>query len=269
MVDDLLFVSVKQLEQVLGCPRQWAAHNLFDVPYCWGEHSNEGNQVHDQIKCMGRGMPLPHPPESPVGKMAKELFQTYAATRSEQAVFEMHHTVALPEYGIKVALRCDFADAAVPKFVDWKVTGADGKNARLRTGEFWTLQTIEHDVQMNVYAFLLMHRVWEVPEIAGQMAFVCRKFADGKTPKVWDVPHVFRYGPTKAWWDTYVPPAVELIRELQSAKLDNLLQVPHNAKHCEFSGKFCDAAGRCQFRSSPVMKYADLHLPVLRDGKET
>jgi hypothetical protein len=272
--DGLLYLSVKQLNQILGCPRQWAMHNLFGVPYIEGGYQEEGNQVHAQMKALIRRQTPVFPPESRVGKMARELFQTFCMARSKQAVAEMHHTVALHDYGIKVGLRCDFADENTREIKDWKVTGAPDANAKLRDGSPWTPTDISGDVQFNVYAHLLMQVVWDCDHVFGSMCFVTRKFEDGKTPKVWPLAgsgsklnHCFLRDEVQKWWDTYVPPAVQLIRDLKAAGIDNPLHVPHNGHHCEFSGKFCDASGRCKFVSSPVMKYKDLRLPVLPSTK--
>lgn len=272
---DLLYLSVKQLEQVLGCPRKWALHNLFDAPYMPNQYAEEGNEVHAEIDAMIKGRSQ-LAPESRTAKMAAALYQRYAANRSHGAQSEIRKTISLPQYGVKVALRCDFADLAppdssLPVFRDWKVTGCPGPTARLKNGEFWTPQDISGMVQTNVYAFLLMSQYWEgwgVDAVQGELCFVCRKFDHGQEPKTWHVRHVFTREAVQKWWDTYIPPAAKLIRELKAAQLDNPLHVPHNGHHCEFSGKFCDAAGRCKFVSSPVLKYKDLHLPVLPDPRK-
>lgn len=267
---DLMRVSVKQLKMAHACPRQWAYHYLFDVPAIEGEALVEGNRVHEQMKCYIRGTPAPHPPESRTAKMARELMQ-YAEPRSEKAVSEIIKLIELPEYGIKVDLRCDFMDKYPPGrdlaiFKDWKTTGAERPRSKLPNGEFWALQSLEDDWQANVYAFLLMHKFWKVAELDAQWCFVSKKFKDGQTPRTWTVDHHFEYEKTKAWFQTYVPPTVELIRDMRSVALDNGHLVPHNPKSCEYKGLFCDAAGHCRMVSSPVTTYDKLHLPVLKKG---
>lgn len=268
---ELLRTSVKQLKMAHSCPRQWAYHYLFDIPAVEGEALAIGNAVHSQMKALIQGSTPAHGPETRIGKMARELM-AYAAPRSPKAVSEIIKLIELPEYGIKVDLRCDFMDLCPPDaplaiFKDWKTTGAERKSSKLPDGRLWALDDLTDDWQANIYAFLLMHKHWKVPSVRAQWCFVTKKFKDGQTPRTWPVDHVFHYDITKAWFDRMVPPTVALIRELKAAKaagtLDKAHLVPHNAPSCEHKGLFCDASGHCRMVSSPVLTYDKLHLPVL------
>lgn len=257
--------SVKQLEMAFNCPRKWAYHYLEGVPQLEGKALLVGNQVHDQMKALGRGTPCKYGPETEVGKMARALIG-YAEPRSVRAVFEIEKMVPVPEHGVTVHLRCDFMDR--PKFKDWKTTGAPSKTARLQNGKLWALSDLTNDFQFNVYAFLLMREHWRgEPEVEGEWCFVSKKFKKGQTPKTWTVPKKITYSEAKAWWDKYVVPTIALIREMKLAwaekHLDSARLVPHNPDSCEWTGHFCDASGRCGMVSSPVMDYEHLHLPIL------
>ena len=271
-MSELLRVSVKQLRMAHSCPRQFAYHYLFKVPAIQGPALVVGNHLHSQMQALIQGQPEPHGPESHIGKMARELM-VYASPRSPKAVSEIVRIIELPEYGIKVDLRCDFMDLCPPDdpvavFKDWKSTGAERPHSKLPNGEFWALQTLEHDWQANVYAFLLMHAHWKVPAVRAEWCFVSKKFKEGQTPRTWMVSHVFEYQTSKAWFERMVPPVVALMRELRGAHAAGALTtghlVPHNPRSCEFKGLFCDASGHCRMISSPVMTYANLHLPVLK-----
>jgi hypothetical protein len=255
-----------------SCPRQWAYHYLFDVKAIEGEALRDGNAVHEQVKCLGQGSPPPHGPETRYGKMARELI-TYASPRSSKAVFEIIKQIELPEYGIKVDLRCDFMDLCPPSkphglFKDWKTTGAERPTSKLPNGKLWVMDDLTDDWQANIYAFLLMRQFWKVPVVEAEWVYCSKKFKDGQTPRTWPVNHLFHYDISKAWFDKMVPPTVALIREMKAAKasgqLDNARLVPHNAPSCEYEGKFCDAAGHCRMISSPVLTYQQLHLPMLK-----
>jgi len=265
-------VSVKQLKMAWSCPRQWAMHYLFDVATVEGEALAVGNAVHSQMKSLIQGTEPAHGPESRIGKMARELIQ-YAEPRSAKAVSEIIKLVELPEYGIKVDLRADFMDLCPPNrpqavFRDWKTTGAESAKSKLPNGALWALDDLTDDWQANIYAFLLMHSHWKVPVVEAEWCFVSKKFKEGQTPKTWRVPHVFHYPTTKAWFDKMVPPTVALIREMKEAHaaktLDTGLLAPHNPASCEYTGKFCDAAGHCRMVSSPVIQYHQLGLPTLK-----
>lgn len=258
-------VSVKQLEMAFSCPRKWAYHYLQGVPQLEGEALTIGNALHAQMKGLLTGGKLAHGPETFVGKMARALMQ-YAEPRSPRAVSEIVKLVPLPEYGVKVDLRCDFMDQ--PKFKDWKTTGAPSRTAKLKNGKLWALADLTNDFQFNVYAFLLMREHWAgCTEVEGEWCFVSKKFKPGQTPKTWTVPKKITWAEAKAWWDRYVVPTIALIRDMREAwaakQLDSARLVPHNPSSCEFSGHFCDAAGHCGMVSSPIMTYQELHLPVL------
>lgn len=272
MAVELLRVSVKQLKMAHSCPRQWALHYLFDVPAVEGEALVVGNQVHGQMKCLLHREPPPFGPETRIGKMARELM-TYASPRSPKAVSEIVKLIELPEYSIKVDLRCDFMDPCPPDgplaiFKDWKTTGAERASSKLPDGRIWALNDLTDDWQANIYAFLLMHKYWKVPSVRAQWCFVSKKFKEGQTPRTWHVDHTFHYPTSKAWFDRMVPPTVALIRDLRAAKaagqLDKAHLVPHNAPSCEHRGLFCDASGHCRMVSSPVLSYNQLHLPMLK-----
>jgi hypothetical protein len=267
---DLLRVSVKQIEMAHNCPRKWAYHYLEGVPQLEGEALAVGNALHEQMKRLIRGEPPVHGPETFIGKMARELM-TYAV-RSPKAVSEIIRQVPLPEYGIKVDLRCDFMDLTPPTgpfaiFKDWKTTGAERKTSKLKDGRLWALSDLTNDFQANIYAFLLMHDHWKVPELDAQWCFVSKKFSKGQTPRTWTVEKHFAYAEARSWFETYCLPAIQLIRDMREAwkekALDSARLVPHNPASCEFSGHFCDAGGHCGFISSPIGDYKSLHLPVL------
>ncbi len=265
---DLLRTSVKQLEMAYNCPRKWAYHYLEGVPQEEGEALAVGNAVHHDMKCLILGQPPKHGPETFIGKMCRELFSNYVKNTSGRHVPEIIKQVELPEYGLKVDLRADYLDR--PLLKDWKTTGAPYKTATLPMmgggKKFWALQSLENEFQPNVYSFLLMRDHWRgVTRIPAEWCFVSKKFKEGKAPKTWTVGHVFEWEATKAWFEKYVVPTAELIRQMKAAwtqkLLDTARNVPHNPKSCETAGLFCDAAGRCRFISSPVMQYEDLQLP--------
>lgn len=265
---ELLRVSVKQLRMAHACPRQWFYHYMLGVPQVQGPALIEGNQLHAQMEAYLKNAPPPFAPESRIGKMARALMK-YAEPRSQKAESEIVKLVKLPEYGIVVDLRCDFLDHYPPGrdlaiFKDWKTTGAPCKTAKLQNGKPWALQTLEHDWQARVYAFLLMHSHWKVPEVDAEWCFVSKKFEDGKTPKTWSVPHHFEYHETKAWFETYVVPTVALIQDMRAATGLQGNDIPHNPKSCEYSAHFCDVGGSCGvlLHPSPICQYGDLHLPV-------
>lgn len=272
---ELLRVGVKQIEMAFNCPRKWAYHYLEGVPQLEGENLAVGNALHEQMKRIIRGEVPAYGPETFIGKMARELMM-YAEPRSQLAVSEIIRQVEMPEYGIKVDLRCDFMDmcpldSPVPIFKDWKTTGAPSKTAKLKTGRLWALNDLTDDFQANIYAFLLMHAHWKVNEVNAEWCFVSKKFSAGQTPRTWTVPHHFTYEVAKAWFEKYCMPTIQLIRDMREAwkekALDSARVVPHNPVSCEFSGHFCDAAGHCGFISSPIGDYKSLHLPVLK-GKQ-
>lgn len=267
----LLRVSVKQIEMAFNCPRKWCFHYLEGVPQLEGEALAVGNAFHEQMKRIIRGEQPAHGPETFIGKMARELM-VYAEPRSPLAVSEIIRQVPLPEYGVKVDLRCDFMDREVHVFKDWKTTGAERASSRLPNGQPWALDDLTNNFQANIYAFLLMHEHWKVPEVDAQWCYVSKKFDKGKTPRVWSVDHHFTYPVAKAWWKTYCMPAIQLIRDMRESwkngELDSARIVPHNPASCEFSAKFCDAGGHCGFTSSPIGDYASLHLPVLKGSNE-
>jgi hypothetical protein len=273
---DLMRVSVKQLEMAFNCPRKWCYHYLEGVPQLEGEALSVGNALHEQMKNLIRGEPCKHGPETFTGKMARELLQ-YAEPRSPKAVSEIIKLVELPEFGVKVDLRCDFLDLCPPGkpfalFKDWKTTGAERASSKLPNGKLWALAALDNDFQANIYSFLLMEKFWpSVRELDAEWCFVSKKFKTGQTPRTWTVPHHFHYAAVRSWFETYCVPTIKLIRDLRAAwaakQLASARLVPHNPSSCEFKGLFCDAAGHCAMRISPVMKYDELHLPVLTKGR--
>lgn len=264
-------VSVKQIQRAHACPRQWAYHFLERVPEIKGPALVQGNELHVQMKALLTGETPPFGPESPIGKMARELM-VYAEPRSVNAVSEIVRLVPLPEWGVKVELRCDFMDITPPGggrpiFKDWKTTGAERPTSKLQDGRLWALNDLTNDFQANIYAFLLMHEHWKVPEVDAQWCFASKKFKAGKTPRTWSVEKHFTYAEARSWWERYCVPIIELIREMRASwaekQLDSARLVPHNPDSCEHTGHFCDAAGLCRFVSSPIGDYSSLHLPVL------
>jgi len=267
---ELLRVSVKQLEMAYHCPRKWAYHYLEGVPQLEGEALAIGNAVHHDMKCLITGAPPKYGPESFIGKMCRELFANYVKNESGRHQSEIIKLVKLPEYKLQVDLRADYLDK--PKLKDWKTTGAPSPKARLPVvgggKKFWALQTLENEFQPNVYSYLLMRDHWKgITAIPAEWCFVSKKFKDGQTPRTWVVPGVFEWEATKAWFEKYVVPTAELIRDMRAAwaekTLDSARLVPHNPRACEGSGLFCDAAGHCAFKSSPMMNYSDLQLPAM------
>lgn len=257
--------SVKQLEMAFNCPRKWAYHYLEGVPQLEGEALSIGNALHAQMNALITGQPTKHGPETFIGKMARALMQ-HAEPRSVRAVSEIIKLVPLPEYGVKVDLRCDFMDC--PEFKDWKTTGAPSKTAKLQSGKLWALSDLTNDFQFNVYAFLLMAEHWRgVREVKGTWCFVSKKFGKGQTPKTWTVSKTITFDEAKTWWDRYCVPTIALIRDMKAAWLKKEVAsaraMPHNPNSCEWTGHFCDASGHCGMVSSPVMDYEHLHLPVL------
>lgn len=275
MATDLLRVSVKQLEMAFNCPRKWAYHYLEKVPQEEGEALAIGNAVHHDMKLLLTGGAPVYGPETRIGKMCRELLP-YARNVSGRHQSEIIKQVELPEYGLKVDLRADYLDR--PWLKDWKTTGAPTPKATLPvlTGgkKFWALQSLENEFQPNVYAFLLMRDHWrgQVDAVEAQWCFVSKKFKDGGTPKTWTVEHTFWWAETLAWFEKYVVPAAELIRDMRAAwaekTLDSARQAPHNVRSCEGAGLFCDAARHCGFVSSPALTYQDLQLPAM-PGKES
>ncbi len=268
-MSDLLRVSVKQLEMAYNCPRKWAYHYLEGVPQLEGEALSIGNAAHDQMKRLILGEAVRFGPETFIGKMCRELF-VYAKNESGRHVPEIIKLVELPEYGLKVDLRADYLDR--PTFKDWKTTGAPTKGAKRPTPgggkKFWALQSLENDFQANIYAFLLMREHWRgETQLKAEWCYVSKKFKDGQAPKTWVVEHTFHWAAALSWFETYVLPVAELIRDMRAAwaekTLDRARIVPHNPKACEGSGLFCDAAGHCAFKTSPAMTYQQLHLPVV------
>lgn len=267
---ELLKTSVKQLEMAYSCPRKWAYHYLEGVPQLEGEALAIGNAVHEDMKRLIRGEPTKHGPETFIGKMCRALFSEYVKNESGRHISEIVRYVKLPEYKLEVQLRADYLDK--PKLRDWKTTGAPSPKATLPVQgggkKPWTLLTLENDFQANIYAFLLMRDYWRgLLAVEAEWCYVSKKFKDGQTPRVWHVPHTFEWEPTKTWFERYVLPTADLIRDMRQAwdekRLDKARLVPHNVKACEGSGLFCDAAGHCAFKSSPIMTYSDLQLPAM------
>jgi len=248
-----------------NCPRKWAYHYLEGVPQVEGEALAVGNAVHAEMKRLIEGAPPQHGPESFVGKMCRELFQ-YVKNESGRHQSEIVKQVHLPEYKLKVDLRCDYLDR--PCFHDWKTTGAERPTSKLPNGNFWALQSLDSCWQARIYAYLLMRDHWRgLQEVTAKWCFVSKKFKDGQTPRTWQVVRTFDWAETLAWFETYVVPTAELIREMRQAWTEKQLararDVPHNPPACESRGLFCDAAAHCRFTSSPVMTYNELHLPVI------
>lgn len=269
---DYMRVSVKQIEMCLHCPRKWAYHYLERVPQVQSEAGVIGEALHGDMARMIRGMPVRNSPESSVGKMCRELYQ-YATPRSSSAVAEIVRMVPLDEWQVKVHLRCDLMDRELSTFKDWKTTGAERASSKLRDGRLWALGDLTNDFQANIYAFLLMHAQWKTNAVVAEWCFVSKKFKEGQTPRTWRVQKAFMYADVRLWWDTYCVPTINLMRDLRTAwkekQLDSALLVPHNPASCEFTGHFCDAAGRCgvRMRPSPIGDYSSLHLPILPTSK--
>lgn len=266
----MLKTSVKQLEMCWKCPRKWALHYLFGVAQLEGEALTVGNALHAQMAALIEGRPPPHKPESKIGKMARALFQKYVAPFQGRHIAEIQKVVQLPEYDLAVELRADYL--LRPIFRDWKTTGAPAPNAKLESGKPWALQSLVNEFQPNIYAFLLTRDHWAgQPEVDARWNYVSKKFKDGQEPRVWEVRHVFTAEVAREWFERVCVPTASLIRDLREARasglLDNARDVPHNPPSCEHRGLFCDAAGHCKMLSSPVMKYGDLHLPVIQKGK--
>jgi hypothetical protein len=272
---ELLRVSVKQLEMAFNCPRKWAYHYLEKVPQLEGEALIVGNLVHHDMKCLITGKPPVHGPETFIGKMCRELYSNYVKNHSGRHQSEIIKQVKLPEYGLVVDLRADYLDR--PRLKDWKTTGAPSPGATLPCllggKKPWALQSLENEFQPNVYSFLLMRDHWKGETIIpADWCFVSKKFKEGQAPRTWVISHAFEWEATKTWFERYAIPAADLIRDMRQAwaekTLDNCRQVPHNLKSCEGAGLFCDAAGRCAFKGSPVMTYKDLQLPSLPSDKK-
>jgi hypothetical protein len=272
-MSELLRVSVKQLEMAYGCPRKWAFHYLEGVAQLEGEALSIGNAVHHDMKCLITGVAPKHGPETFIGKMCRVLLP-YAQNKSGRHQSEIIKQVELPEYGLKVDLRADYLDRPVVK--DWKTTGAPYKTATLLgpggVKKFWCLQSLENDFQANIYAFLLMREHWRgLTSVDAEWVYVSKKFKKGQDPKVWTLEWHFEWQAAKTWFETYVLPVAELIRSMREAwnakQLDRAALVPHNPPSCESKGLFCDASGHCGFISSPVMTYAELHLPIVKGSK--
>lgn len=263
------------------CPRQWAGHYIFGHPQFQGEAALKGNHVHDQCDALLKGKPAPHAPETSFNKMAVALLERGQVGDPRPALLsEVKELVDLPDDIVE--LRCDVLELDRRRFTDWKTTGASGPTARLPNGKFWTIQPggLAHDWQARTYAHLIMVATgW--PSVEAQWVYVCTKFAPGQTPRTWAVPHTFERDETAAWFEAHSEPVIELMMDLQLAAapktrdprassgeklagtLTSLQDVPHNPLSCEAKGLFCDVAGHCQFKQSPIVSYAGLHLPII------
>jgi len=268
-MSDLLRCSVKQLELAFNCPRRWAYHYLEKQQQFDGPALRDGNAVHHDMKCLIEGTPPVHGPETYIGKMCRALLP-YAENKSGKHQSEIIKHVKLPEYGLSVDLRADYLDQ--PVFKDWKTTGAPHAKATLPVPgggkKFWCMQNLDNCWQARIYSHLLMSEHWRIPEVHARWCYVSKKFKPGQEPKTWVVERTFEYHENKAWFEKYVLPTADLIRQLRQAwdekQLDNCRIVPHHPRSCEGVGTFCDVSGRCGFISSPVMSYKDLHLPIIQ-----
>lgn len=256
MTDNYVY-SVKQIEMFINCPRKWAGHYLFGLEQFQTDNGAFGADVHNECARIGRGLPLENP-DSKAGALARAMTQHVPGLGSAFVLEEIDFKVRIN--GTIFSLRGDVVDYANHIFFDYKTTGAQRKSDKLENGKFWTLQTLEHDVQANVYAGCLifddgMAGEWPGPWKA-RWIYGSKKFGPGGTPKCWTIDHEFTRGAVEAYWDSYIWPAVRAMRELRQAHaeklLDSFIDVPHDWESCERSGKFCDIAGRCRDRKSEV-----------------
>ncbi len=261
----LFRTSVTEVEEFLACPRRWALHRLHRVPKIKGPALADGIAVHRQTSAILSGRPLPYDRESPFGKMGQALAEL-APSRTGVKV-EARLMIEVPERGFSIALR---PDAMVPGewFSDWKTTGAQRPTQKLPGGEkFWTLQSLRNSIQGNTYAWGLMRR-FKIPTQPARWGYCSKRFDPGQTPRTWVVDHEFERAETQAWVETHVFPVIEAIRAHRQAFAAAPFagrDVPHRPEACDWTGRWCDAAGQCGLVSSPVGTYADLHLPILPD----
>lgn len=259
----LFLTSVTEIEEFLGCPRRWALHRLQRVPKIKGAALVEGSAVHAQTAAILSGRPLPYDRESRIGKMGQALAEL--APSRQGVKVEARLAIQVPERGFSIALR---PDALVPGawFSDWKTTGAERPTQKLPgKDQHWTLQSLRNSIQGNTYAWGLMRR-FRLATHPARWGYCSKRFNPGQTPRTWVVDHVFERAETTAWVETNVFPVIEAIRAHRAAFAAAAFQcrdVPHRPEACDWTGRWCDAAGQCGLVTSPIGTYADLHLPVI------
>jgi PD-(D/E)XK nuclease superfamily len=256
-------ISVKQVKMFLECPRRWVAHYLHRVPQLQGPALVEGNALHSQLAALVAGTPPPYDRESRYGKLGQAMIEHLPLSQWGPPLAEVEWVIPGPD--CEIDLRCDVV-AERGYFLDWKSTGAQRPTQKLPGGEqYWTLQTLEHDLQARIYAWGLMLR-WGCPTIRARWVYGSKRFDPGQTPRTWVVDHTFQRAETTTWVETNVFPVIEAIRAHRAAFAASAFQcrdVPHRPEACDWTGRWCDAAGQCGLTSSPIGTYADLHLPVI------
>ncbi len=254
-------VSVKQIKLFLECPRRWALHYLARVPQLQGPALVEGNALHSQLAALVAGTTPPYDRESRYGKLGQAMIEHLP--QRESATPEVEWVIPGPD--CEIDLRCDVV-AEYEYFLDWKSTGAQRPTQKLPGGEaYWTLQSLDSDLQARIYAWGLMLR-WGCPTIRARWVYGSKRFDPGQTPRTWTVDHTFERAETTAWVETNVFPVIEAIRAHRAAFAVAPFQsrdVPHRPEACDWTGRWCDAAGQCGLVTSPIGTYADLHLPVI------
>ena len=256
-------VSVKQIKLFLECPRRWALHYLHRVPQLQGPALVEGVALHSQLAALVAGTPPPYDRESRYGKLGQAMIEHLPPNGTPLA--EVEWLISGPD--CEIDLRCDVVDKPA-YFLDWKSTGAQRPAQKLPGGEkYWALQSLANDLQARIYAWGLMQR-WGTPKVLARWVYGSKRFDPGQTPRTWVVDHEFERAETQAWVETNVFPVIEAIRAHRQAFAAAPFagrDVPHRPEACDWTGRWCDAAGQCGLVSSPVGTYADLHLPILPD----
>lgn len=263
-------VSVSQIKSFApskkGCPRKWAFEKLFGFPKQESEALIFGTELHWAIEALLRGRAFDRWEGTKVGALAIAMSR-HVAVKSEWEC-EPTYFLEVPEIDTAIYVKPDLLRVGFLALKDWKSTSARSKRSPwVLHDSKWNIDgdTLQNDIQANVYAHGLMQRFGAF-SIDAEWVYGSKGFQLGEAPSTWSIKATFEREPTRQWCEQYVWPTIEVmnaIREAKNAKgLDTPLLVPHHAFSCEHTGKFCDFLGYCGFRKSPV-SLERLHLPVI------
>lgn len=255
------YVSVKQLDMFIKCPRRWAGHYLFGIPQETGDSGKYSIEVHKRCARIGKGEVLTDLHRSET-KLALAL--TKHVNFSTNPLIEMSIKAPLkgPEGNeFLFDLRGDVVDLYARTFYDYKITGAKDEQARLQNGEPWTLDgaRLQRDIQSNVYAGLVF-----TLEPAADLLTAKWIYASTSTQNCWLVESNFKKDTNRQFWVEYIWPAATLMRRMtmgyREKRFSSLLTIPHDWSSCNEEGKFCEVLGRCNNQPSPKVTLVQLGL---------
>lgn len=281
-------VSVSEIEQFLGCPRQWAYMRIGGVPKGPpNQWLTAGIELHEILADYFRLGSLEwgrkyKPETDPRAKTARAMLDVALELGFGEYVVEPTYMLLLedgPAAGTAVYIKPDLT-LDREWLVDWKSTGTDFRQTEktLQETGWWLgglpegFKSLENNPQARIYSFGLM-TLWHTRRANAMWVYGNRNVKAGKPAKAWPVCAAFGLEETGEWLESYIWPVVGVMNRLRDAagvpgpsdaRMTFAGNVPMNPlAKCNW----CDAMVNCLQMADRTISYDDLktHLPVKPD----